>query len=204
MIRLESVRVSCVFKTSSKRLQDVFKTSRRRLEGVMRTSWRRLENVSKTSWRCLEEIFARRLEDVLKMSWRVFCKTSWRRFEDVLARRLEDVLKTSSRRLHQDECLLDLIWVERGGAGSNFTPCWFSFNNSETVKAVTLAFCRIQQHFVRYIFAKFGIPMSLQSADFGENSERVISNFRISGQSLTKEIVITPEPVTTLTWNLDQ
>ena len=28
--------------------------------------------------------------------------------------------------------------------GCNFTCCWFSLNNSEMVKAVTLAFCRIQ------------------------------------------------------------
>ena len=31
-----------------------------------------------------------------------------------------------------------------GGVGGNFTlhpPCWISLNNSETVKAVTLAFC---------------------------------------------------------------
>ena len=26
----------------------------------------------------------------------------------------------------------------------NFTPCWFSLNKSETVKAVTLALCSIQ------------------------------------------------------------
>ena len=30
------------------------------------------------------------------------------------------------------------------GGGGNFTPCWFSLNNSETVTAVTLAFCSIQ------------------------------------------------------------
>ena len=33
----------------------------------------------------------------------------------------------------------------RGGRGrGNFTPCWFDFNNSETVKAVFLAFSSIQ------------------------------------------------------------
>ena len=31
-----------------------------------------------------------------------------------------------------------------GGEGGNLTPCLFPLNNSETVKAVTLAFCRIQ------------------------------------------------------------
>ena len=34
----------------------------------------------------------------------------------------------------QIQCLI-LIWV-----GGNFTPCWFYLNNSETVKAATLAF----------------------------------------------------------------
>ena len=34
-----------------------------------------------------------------------------------------------------------LIWV---GEGCNLTPCWFYFNNSEMVNAVTLAFCIIQ------------------------------------------------------------
>ena len=36
---------------------------------------------------------------------------------------------------------LTLIWV---GGISSF-PCWFSLNNSEMVKAVTLAFCSILQ-----------------------------------------------------------
>ena len=33
--------------------------------------------------------------------------------------------------------ILTLIW-------DNFLPCWVSLNDSETVKAVTLAFCSIQ------------------------------------------------------------
>ena len=62
-----------------------------------------------------------------------------------------------------------LLWV---GMGDNFTPYWFSLNNSETVKA----FGSIQKHFIRDIHAKFG-----------QNSDRGISDFRISGQSLIKE-----------------
>ena len=31
-----------------------------------------------------------------------------------------------------------------GGGGGHFTPCWFSLNKSETVKAVTLLFNSIQ------------------------------------------------------------
>ena len=51
--------------------------------------------------------------------------------------------------------VLNLICVEEG---VNLPLCWFSFNNSETVKAVTLAFCSIQYHFIRDYGAKFGIP----------------------------------------------
>ena len=47
-------------------------------------------------------------------------------------------------------------------------PCWFSLNNSETVKDLILAFR-----------SKF--------SDIGENSEEGISDFRISCQSLNKE-----------------
>ena len=109
----------------------------------MKTSWRCLEDVLKTSWSFLEDILGRRLEDVLKTSWRCLkdvLKTPWRRMaktkllvltkassEDVwlrriysyLSRRLEDVFwrwrrKTSSRRLHQDECLLGTYFVKGG------------------------------------------------------------------------------------------
>ena len=70
----------------------------------------------------------------------------------------------------------------------SFTPtCWFSLNNSETVKAVTPAFCSIQQHFMRDILARFGIPNLPQSPDTGQNLDEGISDFRISGQSLIKE-----------------
>ena len=35
--------------------------------------------------------------------------------------------------------LFEILTLINGGVG-NFTPCWFFLNNSETVKAVTLAF----------------------------------------------------------------
>ena len=63
---------------------------------------------------------------------------------------------------------------------------WFSLNNSETVKAITLLFCSIQYHFIRDVHVKFRIPNSLQSLDIGQNSDADISDFRISGQSLIK------------------
>ena len=105
-----------VLKTSWRCLEDVLKTPSKRLEDVLKISWRRLENVLKTSWRHLKDIWPRqiywswprRLEDVF---WRrkakanifVLIKTSWRRLEDVFWKRRR---KTSSRRLHQDKCLL--------------------------------------------------------------------------------------------------
>ena len=68
--------------------------------------------------------------------------------------------------------------------GGNFTPCWFSVNNSEKVKAVALAFCSIQQHFIRDVLAKFGILNSLQTPDIEQNSDKRISDFWILVNSL--------------------
>ena len=51
--------------------------------------------------------------------------------------------------------------------GNLSNPYWFSLNNSEAAKAVSLGFCNIQLHFVRDIHAKFGIPISPQSPDIG-------------------------------------
>ena len=82
MIRFENVL--------KRSLQDILKTSSKRLEGVLKTSWRRLEDVSKTL-----------LQDVLKTSWRHMTKTI------ILV-----LIKTSSRRLHQDECLLGIFSPE--------------------------------------------------------------------------------------------
>ena len=130
MVCLENVLKTSlqeVLNMSWRHLEDVFKTSWRRLEtpwrgleDVLKTSWRRFQNVLKMFWRCLE--------NVLKTSWRRLkgiwprkIYWSWpRRLEDVFFYRrkakanifiLEDVFwgrrrKTSSRRLHQDECLL--------------------------------------------------------------------------------------------------
>ena len=49
-----------------------------------------------------------------------------------------------------------------------------------------MAFFGLQQHFIRNVCAKFGIPQSPQSPDIGKNSDQGISDFRISGQSLIK------------------
>ena len=77
------------------------------------------------------------------------------------------------------------------GEGEFYTqpacPYWFYLNDSDTVKAVTLAFSSVQYHFIRDLCAKFGIPCSPQFPDIGQNSDGGISDFRISGQSLIKE-----------------
>ena len=71
--------------------------------------------------------------------------------------------------------------------GGIFTSCWFFFDNSETVKAVTLTFCSIQYLFIRDIHGKFSISNLSQSPDVRQNSEEYIFNFRISGQSFINE-----------------
>ena len=66
-------------------------------------------------------------------------------------------------------------------AQGNFGPLLVFLNNAAMVKAVTLAFCSIQQHFIRDVHAKFFIS---QSPDIEQNSDWCTSDFPISGQSL--------------------
>ena len=66
-------------------------------------------------------------------------------------------------------------------AQGNFSPLLVFLNNAVTVKAVTLAFCSIQQHFIRDVHVKFFIS---QSPDIEQNSDWCISDFPISGQFL--------------------
>ena len=47
-------------------------------------------------------------------------------------------------------------------------PCWFSLNNLEIVKPVTLAIYSIQQHFIRDIRANLGIPYLSQPPDMSK------------------------------------
>ena len=54
------------------------------------------------------------------------------------------------------------------------------------VKAVTLVFYSIQEYFIRDVRAKFDIPDLAKSPYIGQNSEGVISDFRISGQLIIK------------------
>ena len=78
-------------------------------------------------------------------------------------------------------------WLFNPNLGDLFKPCWFNLNTSETVEAVTLAFCSIQYHFIRDIRAKFGICNLPQSPDIGQDSDGGISDFQIYSQSLIKE-----------------
>ena len=73
------------------------------------------------------------------------------------------------------------------GWGKILLLFWFSLNNSETVKAVTLVFWSIQQLFNRDIRTKFGIPNWFRSSDIGQNSDEGISDFRIFRQALINE-----------------
>ena len=82
----------------------------------MTTSWKRLDNILKISWTRLEDVWprqifwswSRRLENALKTSsedvWVRRRYLPWSR--RLLKPKTNDVFKTSSRRLHQDECLL--------------------------------------------------------------------------------------------------
>ena len=134
----EDVRLRQTYSSRWRRLENVLKIL---LQDVLKMSWRRLQNVLKTSWRCLEDVLKTFLQDVLKTSWKrledvlktysqdeyigldqdvfwrrkakanifVLIKTSWRR---LLKTKTKDVFKTSSRRLHQDECLLGYFYVQ--------------------------------------------------------------------------------------------
>ena len=72
---------------------------------------------------------------------------------------------------------------------------WFSLNNSEALKAVTL---KAVTFYWRHL-CKFGITNLPQSPNIGENSDGAISGLWISNQSVIKKIVITPEPAMILT-----
>ena len=103
MLRLENLlkmSSKCLEDVLAWRLEDVLKMFWRRLG---KTSWRRLKDVLKTSWRRLEDIWPRQLY------------RSWSRcLQDIFWRRMSKanifvLMKTSSRRLHQDKCLLGIF-----------------------------------------------------------------------------------------------
>ena len=63
---------------------------------------------------------------------------------------------------------------------------WLFCSMTYLVCDTTLAFCSLQKYLIRDVRAIFSIPYSSQSPDIGQNSDRGISEFRISGQSLIK------------------
>ena len=68
----------------------------------------------------------------------------------------------------------------RGGGGVILSPAGFPLITQKwRQKAVTLAFCSIQEHFIRDIHAKFGIPNSPPSPDIRQISDGGISYFQI-------------------------
>ena len=85
-------------------------------------------------------------------------------------------------------------------------PCWLSFNNSETIKAVNLAFCSIKQFFIREIHVKFRITNfhSLQILVKTQTTLFSIAVFLFLCILYKNKIVITPKPVMILTGNFDQ
>ena len=87
---------------------------------------------------------------------------------------------------------LTLIWRGERRGNSPPPPSWLFLNSSKTIKAVTLAFCSIKQHYIRDICAKCCIPNLPQSPDIDQNTEGGISDFGISGQSFIN-VIITPE-----------
>ena len=91
-----------------------------------------------------------------------------------------------------------------GGWGVILPPCWFSLNNSETVKAVTLAFCSISNISVETFVSNF-VSLTCPSLEIlGKTQIGVFPISRFLVNPLWKKTVITPEPVMILTWNLDQ
>ena len=85
---------------------------------------------------------------------------------------------SSSRLILLTFSVLTLLCV-----GTKFILCWFSLNNLEKMKGITLGFYIIQYLFIKNTRAKFAILNFPQSSDIGKNSDRDIFNFWISGQS---------------------
>ena len=88
--------------------------------------------------------------------------------------------------------------------GGNFTPCWFSRNKSETVKAATLqpwdfaAFSKIYWRHSCQVWYSYLAPFSIYWAKLRRGY------FRFPVNPLQIKIVTTPKPVMILTWDLDQ
>ena len=97
---------------------------------------------------------------------------------------------------------LTLTWVRERGV---YPPlCWFFLDKSETVNAVThhfSAFSNILKETFLINFASLTTPC-VQILDKTQMEKFLISGFLVD--LLLKKIVITPEPVMILIWDLDQ
>ena len=65
-----------------------------------------------------------------------------------------------------------------GGGWKFYFPCWFSLNNSGTVKVITLSCWNIQKHLITYISAKLCVSNLPQSLYIGKNTDGAIYDFR--------------------------
>ena len=74
-------------------------------------------------------------------------------------------------------------------------------NNSETVKAVTLRFCSIQQLFIRTMPHSYliGIPYSSRSVDIRWYQMALSPSYRFLVNLLQTNFIVTPEPVIIVT-----
>ena len=141
MIRLQDV-LKTFFKTSWRRFEDVFKTSWRRF---CKKSWRRLENVLKMSWKRIAKtnilVLTKTSSEDIRLRWTYL---SWSR--RLLKTKTKDVFKTSSRRLHQDECLLGDIFhiVHFGNISLLFLVfcCWLKIPPYQFINA-EITYCAI-------------------------------------------------------------
>ena len=97
----------------------------------------------------------------------MWCSWTWKSFSRNMS------IKTKghvTRRLEKSRCLnLSSEW------GLILPPCWFSLNNSEIVKALTVTLGSIQHSADNCTI--FAIPNSFQSPDIGQNLDSGISDF---------------------------
>ena len=90
-----------------------------------------------------------------------------------------------------------------GEGWGNFTPCWFFVNNSETIKAETLAFGSIHISLETFV-STFVVLTRPNLQIFSKTETDRYFQFLNFWSIPYKKIVVNPEPMMILTWNLDQ
>ena len=69
-----------------------------------------------------------------------------------------EILRKEKKKCTDTKSIFEYLNLNLGKITPTHLPCWFSFNNSETIKAVTLAIYSFQYCFIRDLRAQFGIP----------------------------------------------